>query len=487
MAFTEFCCRSGGSNLNAGTRTGSSTVPGVAADLTYAGGSYVQSTRVFTVASGDPVADGVAVNDYVALDTGGTTAAYIARVTARTTTTITLNSTGLGTNPVNGTYTLRVGGAWQGPSGSEDWPFDLNIASLVNASNHSVRINLRNDAPFSITASILPATNRATVKGFTTAYGDGGRAVIDGGTTGASFNLLNFSNTGRWIVEDIEFRNNGDTGSADGILMSTGGSATNNIFRNCVVHDVRGSGWGATSGGSANALEECEAYNCNQSNTASKAGFQLSGVYKTVRRCVSHDNAGSNTAGFSISGGTAIGCIADSNGGDGFLLAGQVAVTFFGCDAYNNGGDGLKSPDPGGGITSVDVENCNFVKNGGLGVRVGTSNPGNTQLTLRNCGFGSGTAANTSGDHNVPDSMPASVTGTVTYAADVTPWVDPANGDFRITLAAAKGAGRGTYTQTAASYSGTVGYPDIGAAQHQDSGGATAPSARTHFVGGGVR
>jgi hypothetical protein len=59
--------------------------------------------------------------------------------------------------------------------------------------------------------------------------------------------------------------------------------------------------------------------------------------------------------------------------------------------------------------------------------------------------------------------------GTVTYANDVTPWVDPANGDFRINLAAAKGAGRGTFTQTAASYTGTIGYPDIGAAQHLEA------------------
>ena len=65
--------------------------------------------------------------------------------------------------------------------------------------------------------------------------------------------------------------------------------------------------------------------------------------------------------------------------------------------------------------------------------------------------------------------------GAVTYGANLTPWVDPANGDFRINLAAAKGAGRGTFLQTSASYTGTVGFPDIGAAQHLDSGGASGP------------
>jgi hypothetical protein len=31
MAFTNFCCRSGGSNLNAGTLTGDTTEPGTSA------------------------------------------------------------------------------------------------------------------------------------------------------------------------------------------------------------------------------------------------------------------------------------------------------------------------------------------------------------------------------------------------------------------------------------------------------------------------
>lgn len=62
--------------------------------------------------------------------------------------------------------------------------------------------------------------------------------------------------------------------------------------------------------------------------------------------------------------------------------------------------------------------------------------------------------------------------GAVNYASDVTPWTDPANGDFRISLSAAKNAGRGSFIETSSSYAGTIGYPDIGAVQHQDSGGS---------------
>ena len=65
---------------------------------------------------------------------------------------------------------------------------------------------------------------------------------------------------------------------------------------------------------------------------------------------------------------------------------------------------------------------------------------------------------------------PAFITsGAVTYASNATPWVDPANGDFRTNLPAAMNAGRGAFTETAASYAGAVGYPDIGAAMHKDS------------------
>jgi hypothetical protein len=102
--------------------------------------------------------------------------------------------------------------------------------------------------------------------------------------------------------------------------------------------------------------------------------------------------------------------------------------------------------------------NCNFVKNGGWGVNGSAVN-----TLLVNCGFGSGTQANASGT-----STQAIEQNSVTYASGATPWNDPANGDFRIVAAAARAAGVGTFTQTQASYSGTVGYPDIGAAQHKE-------------------
>jgi hypothetical protein len=112
--------------------------------------------------------------------------------------------------------------------------------------------------------------------------------------------------------------------------------------------------------------------------------------------------------------------------------------------------------------------NCNFIKSSGYALKIQNG----YTVHLINCGVGAGTMANASGLYNTGVQAPVIEEGTVTYASNATPWVDPDNGDFRITLSTAKGAGRGSFMQTSASYTGAIGYPDIGAAQHVDSGGS---------------
>ena len=103
MAYTEFCCRSGGSNLNAGTRLGDSTEPGTSASLTYANGTWVASTGVFSIAIGNPVTDGVAVGDFASVYANGSTVTgFVGRVTARDTTTITVSLTAKSGTPPRG-------------------------------------------------------------------------------------------------------------------------------------------------------------------------------------------------------------------------------------------------------------------------------------------------------------------------------------------------------------------------------------------------
>lgn len=477
MAFTEFCCRSGGSNLNAGTRTGNSTEPGTSASFTYASGNWVASTGVFTVASGNPSTDGVAVGDFASVYADGSTVTgFVGRVTAVSSTTITVSLTAKsGTAPTDGTgnRTLKIGGAWAGPSGATAFPFGFIEQGLKNTTGNSPRVNLKNDQTYSITAAMTHsgATGASqaammTFQGYTSSYGDGGKATIDGGTSGASYVLLTISGTTASVhLEDLCLQNNGATGSAD---------ATAAIASACrlVVNSVRGSGLVVASG----TISECEAYSCNQSNSSAKAGFYLSAA--TAIRCISHDNSGSNTDGFIGDSGTIvyIRCISDTNGRRGFSCAfNGVIATLFGCDSYNNGSHGIVISEASSTRSVYNVENCNLVKNGGYGIQGSVGGTIGHSGRIRNNAYGAGTQANALGATNFPASNPSEV-APVTYASGVTPWTDPASGDFRISLAAAKAAGRGSFTQTQASYGGTVGYPDIGAAQSQGGGGSSARS-----------
>ena len=461
MAYTEFCCRSGGSNLNAGTLTGNSTEPGTSASFTYASGNWVASTGVFTVASGDPQNDGVAVGDFASVYADGSTeTGFVGRVTARTTTTITVSLTAKsGTAPTDGTgnRTLRIGGAWAGMSGTSGFPMNFVTNTLTNTSGDFPRVNYKSDQTMSVTAAITPIGADTRHQGYTTSYNDLGKAVLRGPTTGLSFILIGTTVGINAILCDFDCAQNGATTNNAGVFWNSGGQ----VIRS-VVHDVRGSGFQTNS---TTTFLECEAYACNQSNSASLGGFHATAAASFIR-CISHDNTGSNANGFYCSGNgvSLLHCVADTNGARGFQLDNNAtAVRMVCCDAYNNTSDGIR-------ITStqnvnVVIENSNIIKNGGWGIA--TSGAGKRTATVVNCGFGAGTQANTSGTITGIDALDE--IGTVTYASDVTPWVDPANGDFRINLATAKNAGRGAFTQTASSYSGTVGYPDIGAAQSQAS------------------
>jgi hypothetical protein len=133
-------------------------------------------------------------------------------------------------------------------------------------------------------------------------------------------------------------------------------------------------------------------------------------------------------------------------------------------DFYNNTGDGIRN-NASTTNSFFDIRNCNFVKNGGAGIN--NTQVKSTGYTYNNA-YGAGTQANGSSDtyngieHSATD---------ITLASNVTPWVDPANGDFRISLGAVMNVGRGAFTQTAPA-AGTIGYPDIGAANHFDVGSA---------------
>lgn len=470
MAYTDFFCRSGGSNVNGGALA-SNAEPGTNAVYTSTNGNWSTVTNQFTPTDGTTPASTVTVGDFasVYLD-GATLAVCIARVTvvaAGVNGPITLSTTSrVGTAPVTGATgrTIKVGGAWAGPSGAVGFPlnFSASFNVLTNAAADACRINLKNDQTYTVSSQISISSTAFAVQGYTSSAGDGGKATIDGSTN--VIKVIAMSGTGS-LIADFIFVSSAASGSID-IASDTGGSTW---FR-CVFHGARNTGLSLQASGSV--AIECEAYANNTSNTAAKGGFSLGLVGAACYRCVSHDNTGSNSAGFvgTLGGGIIANCIADTNGGKGINVtigANGARAQISACDIYNNGSDGIAIATTTN-LMCFHIENCNLIKNTGAGINVTATAANYTGLAFNN-GYGAGTQANGSAD--ILGGIISS--GAVTYGSNLTPWFDPANGDFRINLAAANWAGRGAFTETATSYAGTVGYPDIGAAQSKTGPGGT--------------
>jgi hypothetical protein len=471
--YTNFCCRLGGSNLNAGTRTGDTTVPGAAPDLTYTGGTWVQASGTFTVAAGDPVADGVAVGDYVSVYVDGATVATThGRVTARTTTTVTVGTRIGTTADVAGTANLRVGGAWEGPQGTGGFPFTQNLSTIGNAAGNPVRVNFKNDQTHSLTAAVSAIAQAGIFyQGFTTSYGDGGRTTFDGGVAGAAYVLLtiNASSTRNSFI-DLIFQNNGATGGSGVFGISVNAGACR--FIRCTFKNFRGGGLrlaGYTVG------VECHFANNNLSNTAAHGGLMLqTGGAGSFTRSTFRGNTG---AGAVLSSNELVAfekCTFDANTASGINQAsGAVALKISECDFYGNTVDGIVMAVSGAAV----IENSNFVKNGGWAIRPTASG---IFLQVNNCGFGQDSQENTLGKILLTASTGVEEVGSIDYIPGTTPWVDPVNGDFRISNEEAQGAGRGTFSVDAGN---TLAYPDIGSGQSEPGGGGG--TLVNNFYGGG--
>lgn len=466
-AFTEFYCDHGisSTNINAGSTTSAT------AAYTSTSGNW-DGTSLFLPTDGSNPSSTVAVGDWASVyNDGATVAVYVARVTTVTNAVnggiILSTSAKAGTAPTsNATQrSIKVGGCWYGPYGTENFPFGFATSTLTNTSGNPFRCNFKGGTTYAVTAAIT--SNKAGPirwQGYTNAVGDLGKATIDGGTV-AGFTLFTQSGNANDFADFI-FANNGTNGSSDMLNITT----SVNSFNRVVCHDAWKRGFANASGG-VNTFVECEAYNCNKSNTAASGAFH-STIGVNFVRCIAHDNTNSAVDGFFVTGAgthTFISCIAANNGRKGIHLnaTADVPGNVINCDFYNNGSHGLDITNGTAVGSSYCIVNCNFIKNGGWGITNTANIATNVSGVIQNCGFGSGSQANTSG------TLPATfgtflVEGSATYASGVTPWVDPANGDFRINLAAAKAAGIGSFLETKSGFSGTIGYPDIGAAQHRD-------------------
>ncbi len=482
IVYTNFCCRSGGSNLNAGTVDGSTTEPATSALVTYPGGDWNSGTDVFTAAVGADMTEAV-VDRFAALyhdgDTSPTSNQYlVARITAVNAgaRTVTLSATArslFGTEVATGTgnRSLSIGGAWAGPSGTSGFPLTFLGSALTDATGNAPRLNIKNDQTYTMTAAITANTGPAKFwMGYSTAYGDGGRAIIDGGTAGASYVLLTFGTTGQVELRDLEIKNNGATGSADLISVT----ALQFCAFRCVFRDARGELIATSSGTS---FVRCEFYGANQSNTASGCAVSLA-ASSTFVKCIFHDNTGSNTSGVRTTAGAYavafVDCIFDSNGEHGLFTGGNsMSCTVVRCDFYSNGSDAIRN-----NCAHLWVDSCNFINNTSNALECGLVNAGHAIASK--CGYGAGTMANDAGNlsGNIDE------LDTFSYANDTTPWNAPDTGDFSLEGEDAISTGDGTFLQTASGYTGSTGFPDVGAVAAASGAGGGQGGKRAGASGG---
>lgn len=457
--FTEFFCdAANGSNMNGGGVADGSE-PTAAAKYSATNGGWNSGTGVFTPTSGDPSAS-VSVGDWAhVFADGGTTPTFIARVTAVNSTTITVSTTAKsGTAPgTAGTgISINVGGRWKGPNGTSGFPFGFITNAQTDASGNLARVNFKNNATYSVTAAMTHnLAGPAVFQGYTTTAGDGGKATIDGGTSGASYTLLTASGNYNCYA-DLIFQNNGATGTGMGVNGSAGSSVN---FERCVFTGFRGEG---LRSGNVWA-SECEFYACNASNTATLGAVNVSGSGVFVR-CVFHDNAGSNANGAYVGGtmATFIDCIFDTNGRYGIQVnTANVVIVCAGCTFYGNATSGVNLAISATCVALFD--SCLFVGNTTTGLAAGSG----TAARMVNCAFYNNGSA-TGGVGNV------NASGAVTLTGD--PFTGAAAGDFSLNNtagagAACRGAGRGSFTMAASGYGDAVSYPDIGAAEAQATAG----------------
>jgi parallel beta-helix repeat protein len=459
---TQFCCRSGGSNLNAGTLRGDSTEPGTSASFTYASGDWDAGTGVFTVASGDPSSDGVAVGDYVSVYADGSTVTgFVGQVSAVSSTDITVDLTDhyAGTAPStdSGNRTLKVGGAWQGPNGAEGFPFDFVTATMCDGSDPIVRVNVKNDQTYSITSTITLSSllEYCVFQGYQTTYADKNQALIQGPASGTSFVLFNLphnTKSGNGLI-DLHFDRNGDAAGANWGVLWGSGNSRNKVIR-CRFSNMHTAG--ANFYRTEAIIQDCEFDN----NGTYGAWHTNNGVYFYLN-CRFHNNG---SHGLYMTGGQnryarAFGCIFANNGSYGASTAADSGSHYLNCIFYGNTHSGLYLSASQGSI----VQNCAFIDNGAYGIYFTTTNQDYSFVQVYNCAFGSGTMANNSGNIRNGTGTSYDEVGTITEESDFDPYVSAATGDFTLKAGSRLARGGFNFTQPNTSFDGTVSNFPIGA------------------------
>jgi hypothetical protein len=409
VPFTEYYCDpAAGSNVNGGSSPGAAKYQGT--------GTWNGSTTI--TGSGFPGT--IVADDVVSVWSGAapTSPALLGIVSTATATQIVFRAI-IG-SLASGAVSFNVGGAYLGPTTTVAWP--LNTALLKDAAGDPVRINYKGGNTYNLPPSSNTMGSGPTHSGYSSTPGDGapgGRPIWTGPTTGAVNALLNI--TASCELTDLILQNNGAP-TAGNYSLLLGAAAANIIMRRCTV--LNASGPGVNTSGAA-LLDQCEFYNCSTNGGAYMGAVYSNGPYTHLRRCVVHDNSNSGVGLLVAASGRVVveGCIFHRNSTAGlYWNAGSGSLICSRCEFVGNGSNGITLN--ASAAIMVEVGDCNFVNNGTAGIGKGDSQA-HTML-FDNCGSYGNTFQTGAGQ--------ADISGLASYAA--IPYLDAANGDFRIDVGA---------------------------------------------------
>lgn len=335
--------------------------------------------------------------------------------------------------------TGKVGGAWGSPGFAAG---ALSVGSCtiwIKAGTYTLTSATPNVSGGSMSLFGGSAAFPYIVRGYQATRGDNGTkpVISDGG-----FASQVIATAGTFcIIDNVE------------ISAANAGSQLiylNDASSRAIRCKVGGAGDGITIVGNSSAIL-CEASGCANGFNGTTPSYFFG--------CVSH---GCSNHGFTVSAGSPVSvyehCIAYGNGGSGFAMGNARGVIALNCTAYGNTADGFNVSSTAASIGNHLV-NCLSVSNTGYGFNAGSAS---AFVDLINCA----TYNNTSGAFHLLSLTDGAV------ALTGNPFVNAAGGNFALNSTTGAGAAaRAAGTPGAFPGALTTGYLDIGAAQHQDTGG----------------
>lgn len=410
-------CSGGFNPARGGTDYSQQNTAQVTGTVTSASSVVTATTSIFTAAMvGNIITDGTTFKEII---------------TFTNATTVSVDS-----SPSWTAATIYVGGALATPGkcaplvvsnntvNQQTGTYNINLTSTVNTPGGPV--------------SILAGATQISWKGYAVTHGDLGAPpvfLITGYANVAAFSILSI-----WgILENIivDFNGNTTLNNGNGISTITAGSRV----YNCTVKG------GATIGITAQIPINCLVTGC----IAGQSAFFITLL---AIGCIAEANLGN---GFISSQDTCIlnNCISYGNSGHGFVE--NAGITIINCTAFSNGGAGFVGA---AGGRNTFVSNSIFYGNGQWGID-GSTNTSAATPQFFSCAIGGNTAGSFRGFTG------AEIINQI--ALTVNPFVSSATGNFSLNSTSGGGAlCRGVgYIGGTFPLGLTIGFPDVGAVQHQ--------------------